>query len=266
MKTKFLALELLIALLAGCAPASRPAASVPPELTIEEHLLTRSPEAEYAQLYFAEKTQDEVMAKHADERTRFAGSGTPFCTVKDQKARCTRLGPDELSVWIEYGRLPFSTGKAIVAKNDKQIYSIGVGDSSPVEPLRGFGVVGDHWILETANVQTHQHGNTIDSEPVGQITVDGKLLNKQFGYEEAFGYQTLRGTPFYFFQRDGQIDISYNGVEIATGYAEVPHYGCCSAATLNPSVYQNMVTFFARKGSAWYYIEIGVFNISSDPS
>jgi hypothetical protein len=120
-------------------------------------------------------------------------------------------------------------------------------------------VYEDHWVLETANVQNHQHGNTIDSEPVGQITIDGTLLNKQKVYQEAFGFQAMHGSPFYFFKKDGKIGVSYNDSEVDLGYDEVHHYGCCSAGTLNPQVSQNMVAFFARKGSQWYYIEIGVF-------
>ncbi len=250
-------------LLVGCAAVPKASTVIPPELSIEEHLLTRFPEAEYSQLYFAEGTQEEILAKHADERTLRAGVGTSFCTHANQMAYCTRLGQDELVAWTESGSGLFSTGKAIVTRNGKQIYSIGVGDSSPVPQMRGFGVVDDHWVLETANVQTHQHGNTIDSEPTGQITIDGQLINKQYGYQEAFGFQTLRGKFFYFFEQKGKIGISYNGTEIATGYDEVPHYGCCSAATLNPDVFQNMVTFFARKGSQWYYIEVGVFDASA---
>ncbi len=73
----------------------------------------------------------------------------------------------------------------------------------------------------------------------------------------------MHGKSFYFFKRDDKIGISYNGVEIPRGYDEVLHYGCCGTATLNPKVAQNMVAFFARKGSAWYYIETGVFDTPS---
>ena len=266
MKTKALSLAALFFLLVSCSAAPKSAAPIPPELSIEEHLLTRSPEAEFAQLYFAEGTQEEILAKHAAERSHMAGSGSPSCTVENQMAHCTRLGQDQLAAWTEYGSGLFSTGKVIVALNGKPIYTIPVGDSSPIESLRGFGTYDNHWILETANVQNRQHGNEINSQPTGQITIDGKLINKQFGYQEAFGFQTMHGKPFYFYKKDDKINISYAGVDIPTGYDEIPHYGCCSAATLNPDVFQNMVAFFARKGTEWYYVEIGAFEPSPTAS
>ncbi len=152
------------------------------------------------------------------------------------------------------------TGSVTVTLNGNPIYKIPVGDSSPIGALRGLWTYDGHWALETAYVKNHRQGNEIDSQATGQVSVDGQLLNKQNGYQEAFGFQTLHGQPFFFFKRDDKIGISYNGVEIPLGYSEVLHYGCCSAATLNPKIAQNMVAFFARKGSAWYYIETGVFD------
>ena len=242
----------------GCAHPSAPSQSLPPGLSVEEHLLAHSPEAEYSTLDFAEGNSDEILAKHADERALIAGYGTSSCIVANQMAYCTRLGEAELAAWTEYGGL-LNQGKVVVTLNGKQIYTIGVGDSSPIGTLRGFGVYEDHWVLETANIQNHLQGNAIISEPVGQITIDGTLLNKQKGYQEAFGFQTMRGSPLYFFKRDGKIGVSLAGREADLGYDEVLHYGCCSAGTLNPQVSQNMVAFFARKGSQWYYIEAGVF-------
>jgi len=65
--------------------------------------------------------------------------------------------------------------------------------------------------------------------------------------------------PFYFFEKDGQVGISYNDEVFMLGYEKIPHYGCCSAGMLNPSRAQNLVSFFAQKDGAWYYVEIGVY-------
>jgi hypothetical protein len=261
VKLRLGSLALVFLFLAGCRPAQAAQVPIPAELSLEEHELARSPEAEYAELVFVDATQAEILAKHADERARINDSSSQPCsTIEKLDAECTRSGQDEMSAWTEYGLNLIGTGKVILTSNGRQIYSINVGDSSPIGALRGLWAYEGHWVLETAYVKNHQHGNEIDSQATGQISLDGKLINRQMNYQEAFGFQILHGKPFYFFQKDGKIGISYDNVEIPLGYDEIPHYGCCSAATLNPDVYENMVAFFARKGSTWYYIEAGVFD------
>jgi len=230
-------------------------------LSLEEHPLARAPEAEYSQLYFAESTPEGILAKHAQDRSDVINLMDRSCTVDDHFGQCALLGADKLVAWDEYGLALIGSGRVTVTRNGNPIYKIAVGDSSPLGSLRGLWTYAGHWALETANVKNHRHGNEIDSEATGQVSIDGQLLNTQLDYQEAFGFQTMHGRPFYFFKRDGKIGMVYDGVEIPTGYDEVPHYRCCSGATLNPRVAQNMVAFFARKGSAWYYIEVGVFNL-----
>jgi len=174
------------------------------------------------------------------------------------------MDADQLAAWADDPADPLAPVNVTVTRNGSPIYTIPVGNSSPLGSLRGLWVYGSHWALETAFVTNHKTGNVIDSQTTGQVSVDGQLLNQQLGYQEAFGFQTLRDKPFYFFKQGDRIGISYDGVTIPTGYDEVLHYYCCSAGTLNPRVYQNMVSFFARKGSIWYYIEAGVF-ISQEP-
>jgi hypothetical protein len=238
-------------LLVACArPVPATPALVPPELSIEEHALTQRPEAEYTQLYFAEGSQEAILAVHAGERSQLITLLDLPCSAGASLAQCATLGTDRLVAWADYTGGLFGSGTVTLTRNDSRIYQIPVGDSSPIGSLRGL------WTYDT----NHRSGNEIDSQALGQISVDGQLLNKQSGYQEAFGFQTLHGRPFYFFEKQGAIGISYDGVEIPLDYSEVPHYGCCSAATLNPRVYQNMVAFFARKGDTWYYVEIGVFD------
>jgi hypothetical protein len=247
-------------MLTGCAPARVPnPAPVPPELSIEEHALTQQPEPEYAQLYFAEGSQEDILAKHSDERAQTINFMDRSCNADNHFGQCMLLGSDKLVAWDEYSSGLFHRGKVILTRNGSRIYQISVGDSSPLASLRGLWTYDGHWALESAYVTTYQLGNVIDSQASGQISIDGKLLNKQLGYQEAFGFQTLHNKPFYFFKRHGEIGIDYQSVEISLGYSEILHYGCCSAAMLNPHVSQNMVAFFARKDSTWYYVEVGVF-------
>jgi hypothetical protein len=249
----------LVLVLTGCNSTARSQVPIPPELSVEAHALTQRPEAEYTQLHFAEGTQESVLAKHASERDQLITIMDQSCNMENHFGQCTTQGTDQLAAWEEYTSGLFHTGKVILTRNGKRVYQIPVGDSSPISTLRGLWTYDGHWALETAYVSTHQIGNMIDSQASGQISIDGKLLNKQLGYQEAFGFQTLNGKPFYFFKRHGQIGVIYDNVEIPLGYTEVLHYGCCSAATLNPRISPNMVAFFASKGNTWYYVEAGVF-------
>jgi hypothetical protein len=254
---------LLAVVLAGCTSASETSTPLPSELSIEEHALTQRPEAEYTQLYFSEGTQAEILAVHAGERSQIITIMDHACDVDGNFGQCSALGTDSLAAWLDYTSGPSSTGTVTLTSNGEPIYQIPVGDSSPIGSLRGLWVYDQHWALETAYVTTRQVGNEIDSQATGQISIDGQLLNEQLGYQEAFGFQTMHGKPFYFFERDNEIGVSYDSVEIPLGYTEVLHYGCCSAASLNPLTTPNMVAFFARKGSTWYYVEIGVFGQAS---
>ncbi len=69
----------------------------------------------------------------------------------------------------------------------------------------------------------------------------------------------MAGRPFYCFKKDGKIGLSYDGQVVEVGYDDIPHYGCCCAAELNPSPAKNMVAFFAKREGIWYYVEISVY-------
>ncbi len=148
-----------------------------------------------------------------------------------------------------------------VWQGDRSLYLISTGDVSPVDKLRAFLAYGDHWLLEVAYVASYFDAATglIKDTVTGYVVQDGVLLNTPDSDEEAFGLQLLRGQPFYFYQRTGQFGIVYAGQHVPLGYDGVPHYGCCSNAMLNPIVRTNMVSFFARRGQTWYYVEIGAY-------
>ena len=92
-----------------------------------------------------------------------------------------------------------------------------------------------------------------------EIIKDGQDLTQSYGYQESFGFQLLNQKPFYFFSRDGEIGFSYNDEETSLGNGSIYHYGCCSAAELNPKPAEDMVSFFAQKAGQWYYVELGIF-------
>jgi hypothetical protein len=145
-----------------------------------------------------------------------------------------------------------SKGYVIVTNDDQEIYRIAIGVGGPITALRHLRVYDGHWVLETAYVSEDANYSAR-----GQITEDGILLNDEYNYEEAFGFQTINGKPFYFFKRDQKINAWYDGQEISLGYDRIPHYGCCSYAELNPYAWQNRVDFFGLSGKTWYLVQIG---------
>lgn len=246
-------------LLAACGPAglnvAPTAATLPPELSIGEYPLTQAPEAESDVLHFAASVTVDPRTLHQAQRDeQWTDKG---CNVGSNFGFCVTLGTDQYFATQDY--TDTNNGQAIVTRNGQEVYRVSIGPASPISGLWGLWAYGTHWAVETALVNNQQSGNEVASTATGNVAVDGQSLNDQLGYQESFGLQTLNGKPFYFFKVGGKIDASYDGHDIALGYDEVPHYNCCSAASLNPRSYPNLVTFFGRKGDTWYYDEIGVF-------
>jgi len=177
----------LCVLLASCriGPAaliSNPTlAPIPPELSIEEHALTQPPEASTLSYTSPKARRKSILAKHAEERLQIISFVDRSCNVGNQLGQCATLGTDRLAAWEDYDTsAPFGSGKVTLTRNGSRIYQIPVGDSSPIGSLRGLWTYAAHWALETAFVTNHQHGNEIDSQATGQISIDGKLLNSSW--------------------------------------------------------------------------------------
>ncbi len=138
-----------------------------------------------------------------------------------------------------------------VSRGGKVIFTANAGMPSPVLPLQGLWTYDGHWVLEILLADANVWA--------GEIFLDGELVNRVKGYDEAFGFQLLAGKPFFFYQRNGHVGVSYDGREADLNYDQVPHYRCCSEGSLNPIHAQNMVAFFAQRGQDWYYVELGDF-------
>jgi len=228
-----------------------PPLELPAGLAVEEYLLKTAPEPE-GSLYF---TYGNPLLLHARERAKTFPD--VHCADADLKM-CASLGGHSL-VAEEIVSSDGSSGNVILKQDGVEIYRIATGPGTPITALRGLWVYDGHWVLEAARITEIRQTNGITDNAVGQIIVDGRLLNESLGYEEAFSFQTLNDRPFYFFKRNGKIGVSYDWVEIPLAYDQVPHYGCCSAGTLNPHQYQDMLDFLAVRDGNWYYVEIGVF-------
>lgn len=111
-------------------------------------------------------------------------------------------------------------------------------------PVRQLTAWGDRWVVEVDNM----------------IIVDGQNLNEQHGYEESFGWRLVGDKPLYFFKQGGKVRISYNGQVLPAAYDEVLHHLCCEPARYNMGGSDTVVSFYARKGRAWRFVDLGVFD------
>ena len=229
----------------------------PPGLTVEEYALQSPPSTEPFSFTPLEGLAEDILSKHAGERG-MGFADTSFFTDDGHYAWRVNLGTDTLTATENYSQTG-SEGWVSVTRNGEEIYRIETGPASPYNALRGLWTYDDHWVLETASILSQPVDNNVATEPVGQITQDGELLNERLGFDAMFGFQMLAGRPLYFFKKDGKIGYAYDGQVVEAGYDEIPHYNCCSAGALNPRIAQNMIAFFARRGEQWSYVEIGVY-------
>ena len=216
---------------------------------MEEHPLLGAPTLDPLGFKLVQGSMESVLAVHAARRAQTL----PLESVlgDGQFALRAALDQDVLLATENYSS-DGSIGWVTLERNGKEIYRIETGMASPVTALRGLWTYDGHWELETAYVSR--------DAVAGRLTRDGVVLNDALGYSDVFNFQLLGGRPFYFFVRRGKVGYSFDGREAMLAFDEIPHYGCCSAAELNPLQALDMVAFFARKGSTWYYIEIGSGN------
>jgi hypothetical protein len=275
--SRFFALFLLSISLAACAPVAAPTPTPPPSATptaVATSTLTPRPTRTSSPtpirptalptgsaggLFIV--TRQLVAVPDADSLTFLTVQGEaydyqslqrddPFSYQRDEFSRMwAMVGEDKLVAAEGYSK-DCQQGWVEVTHYGHEVYRIEGGKCSPIPGLWGFFAFDGHWMLET-------NYYTDDAPAHGSLTLDGVLLNDQYGYEEAFGAQTIAGKLFYFFQRDGKVQAWYDGQEIILGYDEIPHFGCCSASALNPEKWMNMVAFFGIRGDTWYFVQIG---------
>ena len=233
-----------------------PPQPVPAGIILEERALTGAPSSDPYSFTPVQGTMAEVLAKNEPAR-RESFPDNSFAQGQYFNMRRVTLDGKELVAREEFspdGR----EGWVVVLQNTVEIYRIPVGPGSPVTPLRGLWTVDGKWLLETALINLNEANDPNVKFATGQLTEDGVLQNTPFGYTEIFGFQTLGGRPFYFFEKNGSYGFTYDGQVVEAGYTNIPHFECCSDAALNPKASPNLVSFFAQKGQTWYYVEIGV--------
>jgi len=155
-----------------------------------------------------------------------------------------------LSIEIDNTAFPKSSFKVYIG--DELKYKSNDLYDPFIETSNGPWSYNGHWAIAFRNRKQDSQGNwQIDD----RLVQDGQDINDVMGYEQSFQFAVLDSRPFYFYQKNGKIGISFDGQEIDKEYDEIPHYNCCSPALLNPRVTMNMVWFLARRGADWYYVE-----------
>ncbi len=229
-----------------------------PGVSVEEHELENTPQVDPLTFVPVQGSQEDILKEHEQERlkrfpdnlTMDQGRSAMWAAWKSGRliARETwNQANDRIDVDVVFG--------------EQTLYFAELGAPNPIQYIQGLWTYNGHWVLET--VGTSRQGESqdgLEGAGSGQIIRDEGSLNEKYGYEEAFGFQLIRGKPFYFFREEGRIGFVYDGQEFMPGYSQIPHYGCCSAAEMNPIHAENMVAFFAQRDGRWYYVEIGVFN------
>jgi hypothetical protein len=214
----------------------------------------------------------EVIAERADwvKPVSVNASGTEFITEVEMAGGSYRLTRDHFDrrpfpagiepevyvgnrlLSVELAGSGNGGGLANIYLDKTLVYQGKTGYTIPSGPTDGPWSYNHHWaIVLLAGELDPQGGETV----VDHVVLDGQDLNTKYGYDQSYQFAVLDGRPFYFHQKAGKIDLSFDGRDISEKYDEVPHYGCCSSALLNPHVSMNMVWFLARRGQGWYYVE-----------
>jgi hypothetical protein len=264
----FSILVLIILVVSGCSSKPVVQTTSLARLTIEEYPLKFKPTIDPLVFTPEEGSQEEILAPHQEERdlpvadNSVLFEGKPAYSVK--VAFSAKSGEQDLVAFETYTDTVSSQGtfqkvQVQVLDGTQLILSDDAGDVSPICNLRGLWTYSEHWVLEVAHVSLTPVSNETPLQPSGEIFLDGKSLNNRNGYDQTFGFQLMKGKPFYFFQQNGKIGVSYDGDETDLDYDQIPHYQCCSEAELNPKASPGMVSFFAVRQGTWYYVEIGDF-------
>ena len=220
-------------------------------LTLEENQIVGEPDLDPLTFQPLYGSQQEVVKRHAQVMQPQYSIQLDF--AQGDKS-ITAIGDSHWKVIEPITIEGDGSGVKIRLEQDgKMIFRSNDWYPAPIEVLRGLWVSGTHWTLEIAGV------SRVYGDPTGQLYLDGVLLNQKYGYQEMFGYQLLDNKPFYFYKKDGHIHLSYAGQDLPLVYDQVPHYGCCSNGELNPRSGPNWLNFWARRGTQWFYVQIGKY-------
>ena len=156
----------------------------------------------------------------------------PPAYVGDALARITTTGFPTITYQVELGGPAVHNSTAVVYTGT----AVAVG---AYMPLRSFTTWDEHWVLE---VDDH-------------LIMDGIDLGPALGYNAAFGFARIGEQSFYFFEQDGQVQISYGDQVLPNAYETVFHNQCCEASIHNVETGPDAVWFHALREGVWYFVE-----------
>jgi hypothetical protein len=144
----------------------------------------------------------------------------------------------------------FPTLTCEVTLNGQVVYTQTAIVAGASMPLRSFTSWDGHWALE------------IDE----QLIIDGQDVGQAQAYGAVFGFALIQGRPFYFFEQDGSVHISYDGQTMPNVYDEIFHGQCCEAAVHNVEAREDVVWFHALRNGTWYFVVISSTDRIPSPS
>ena len=121
--------------------------------------------------------------------------------------------------------------------------------------IRSFWKLDESWVLEVAR-EWDEGSDPETAIPVGEIYLDGELINERYDYDTAFEFQILNGKPFFFFKQDGTLGFSYDWQEYKLPFSSIHHYRCCSAGINKPRHFENLVNFVTFQDNEVQYYEL----------
>jgi hypothetical protein len=222
----------------------QPAENITPEvthwnrLTIEEYPIISTSVDSPGWFEFTQRIPNEVLDKRKAIRENRPAGPRDSVEINDEQVKLSETSVETpLFGW---------NSQAQVSLEGQVVYQYQLLPYAGSSHVYRLGKDGDRWVLEVN----------------GMLVVDGKVINQMMGYmgfKEVFDWSLLDGRPFYFYIKDGNTYLSYDGQTLPLIYTRVFHKACCEPVAFNVGSNDRMVWFYAVKNGIWYYVELGIY-------